>query len=267
MSKPPTTLLATRCATLLSSLDHELDWRLSDNEQKSYITAILPFFSEDASDTRLRQTLIAYHEDHALVESLRAREHTQSEANWSAWSKQVIAILHHAGLLWSSDFAVDAEDLAQIAQMELIRSLASFRYSSRFSTWAYQVIVRSVQRHLRNAKAQKRAARPESLDQLPADIDIEQANDENPTTLAEVHTLAAQIEAILTDYAGQRLARIFQLWASADLSAEEIGRRVKLSPSRVRTLLAQAREHLRQHPQIRAWLEDGEGRADCQAEA
>jgi RNA polymerase sigma-70 factor (ECF subfamily) len=235
---------------------------LSDDEQKSYISALLPLLSDDVSDTRLRQTLIAYHADHALVESLRARGHMQSEANWNAWSKQVIAILQRAGLLWSSDFAVDSEDLAQIAQMELIRSLASFRYNSRFSTWAYQVVVRGVQRHLRNARAQKRAARPESLDQLPADIEIKQDNLENPITLAEAHTLAEQIAAILTDYADQRLAQIFQLWANADLSAEEIGRRVKLSPSRVRTLLAQAREHLRQHPQIRAWLDDDGDGAD-----
>jgi RNA polymerase sigma factor (sigma-70 family) len=183
---------------------------------------------------------------------------------WTSWMAQVLLILRKAGLDWSSDMLFDGEDLAQIARIELVRAIASFHYASRFSTWAHQVIVRSVQRAIRDRQALKRAIRPASLDQLPH-VDASIGDAEHPESAAAARVLAERIAAVLEEQADQRLARIFHLWAVADLRVEEIGKIVHLHPSRVRALLLQARQILRDAPEIQSWREDIDDRDRAQA--
>ncbi|MDQ2998922.1 MAG: sigma-70 family RNA polymerase sigma factor, partial [Chloroflexota bacterium] len=196
-----------------------------------------------------------------LVQALLRREHAGHDAAWMVWFGHVLAILRHAGLAWSNDASIDLEDLAQVARAELARALPSFRYASRFSTWAHQVIVQSTQRYIRDRQALKRAGRPDSLEQLLAEeqpvIDKEQ-----PDAEAEARVLAALIDTILSAQPDQRFAIIFRLWAQHDMRVEEIGQRVQLSPSQVRVLLKRIRELLQQHPSITTWEDDqpkGEG--------
>jgi RNA polymerase sigma factor (sigma-70 family) len=160
-------------------------------------------------------------------------------------------------MAWSDDAAIDVDDLSQIARIELLRSLGSYRYASRFSTWVTQVVIRSVRCAIRDGRALKRHGRSLSLDQ-PGVPDAAISVAEAPDSVSGANLLAEQIDTVLSQSADARLARIFRLWAVADLSTAEIGALVKLHPSRVRALLLQARLALRQHPEIQTWQEHDE---------
>src|SRR5262249_37742412 len=149
-----------------------------------------------------------YHQDHALVQALLQHGHAQHDRAWNAWFGQVIPILRHAGLAWLDDAAIDLEDLAQAARAELARALPSFRYASRFSTWAHQVIVQSTQRFIRDRQALKRAGRPTSLEQTRVD-DLPVRAADRPEAEAHARVLAALINDILIAQPDPRLAQIF----------------------------------------------------------
>lgn len=244
--------LAARCAAMLALLNVELGWRLSADECATYCAALAGLIEHTCLDARLRQAIVCYHLDHALVEALADRLHHQHDPSWAAWMERVLAILRGAGLAWSDDAAIGADDLAQVARAELARALPGFRYGSRFSTWSHQVIVRSVRRYLRDLRAHKRAARPASLDRSCAPEPPVDSR-EHPEALADARVLAALIDSILAEQPDKRLAEIFRLWAHADLQVEEIGRRVRLSQSQVRLLLGRIREVLRNDPSISEW--------------
>jgi RNA polymerase sigma factor (sigma-70 family) len=237
---------------MVQQLNEELGWGLSSEEQQTYSAHIDIYLSDMYTEPRLRALIICYHQDHALVQALRDNQHGAYNEAWQIWMTQVVAIVKRAGLAWSSDAAVDLDDLVQIARVEIVRSIASFQYQSRFSTWAYRVVVQSVQRYIRDSQALKRTIHPDSLDYLP-----EHAAPNYHGDYLEAHVDGSLLlERIMTFLAAQpdtRLARIFHLWAVNDRSTEEIGRLIQLSPARTRALLAQARVLLRDHPDIRQW--------------
>jgi RNA polymerase sigma factor (sigma-70 family) len=242
---------------MIQQLNDELGWNLSLDEQQAYTGHIFTYLPEQCSDSKLRTIVVAYHEDHALVQALCDIQHHAHDTAWQAWRAQIAAILQRAGLIWSRDPAVDSDDLIQVAQSELVRSIAQFQYHSRFSTWAYRVVVQSVQRSIRNSQALKRAVRPDSLDQL-AEGDTPHYSE----NYLEAHTagqmLLERIVALLAAHSDERLAVIFRLAVVDDRSTEEIGQLVQLHPSRVRALLAQARTFLREHSDIRQWNDSTE---------
>lgn len=239
------------------ALNEELHWNLDLLALQRYLSNLSSYAPEGCPDALLRSMIVNYHLDHQLVAALRDQNHAQHDAAWTDWLQQVLAILHHNGLAWSDDVALDAEDLAQIARAALVHSLGSYRYASRLSTWAHQVVVQSVRRALRDSRAAKRAGRPESLDQLPSG-DLPDKPIEHPETLASAAALSDQIATILNQHGGPRLVAIFQLWAINDLRPAQIGALVALHPSRVRTLLLEARRLLQQHPTIQSWQGDAQ---------
>ncbi len=174
---------------------------------------------------------------------------------------QVVPILRSAGLYWSNDAAVDAEDLAQNARAALAEALPRFRYASHLSTWTYGVVVQSAKRFVRDQNRLKRAVRPVSLDQLALpDQPLPAA--EQPETIVAARELIAQIDAVLAATGDERFVAIFRLWAQHDWRAEDIGRRVGLSASRVRTLIQSICGTLQQSSAIQAWLDDSRGPGD-----
>ncbi len=99
------------------------------------------------------------------VAALRDARQAGHEQAWQQWMHQALLILRRAGLAWSSDQAVDSDDLAQIARAELVRALPSYRYQSRLFIWANRVVVQIARRHLRDSRRSKargpaRLARP-----------------------------------------------------------------------------------------------------------
>jgi RNA polymerase sigma factor (sigma-70 family) len=250
--------LELRCEAIVAALNEEEGWTLSAGELQAYRCDIPCYLPDPCSESQIHMVATNYHRDHALVQTLLEPDHQQHTAAWTEWMPQVIRILQHAGLARSDDTAENSEDLTQVALMALVRALPHFRYASRFSTWAYQVIVQSVQRHLRDQRAAKRAVRADSLEQSGGyHVPIGEA--EHPVLVAEAHVLAELIERLLAAQPDQRLVRIFRLWAYADARVEEIGQQVQLSPARVRILLNQIRDLLQHNPDIQAWL-DSENR-------
>lgn len=238
-----------RCLAMIALLSDTYSWNLSEEEQQQYATEIAHFVPEDAQEELLQRIIHNYHADHEVVEQLRTRDHPQHDTRWSEWIGQVAGIILHAGFTWSSDPATDIEDLAQIAQIELIRSIGAFTYQSRFSTWSYRVVVRSIQRFLRDNKASKRVQRSESLNQTAA-LAVPLKEADQPENQATANVLVARTLAILAEHHDQRLALIFNLWAFHDRPIDEIAEVVRLSPSRVRVLLSRARKILQTHTDL-----------------
>jgi RNA polymerase sigma factor (sigma-70 family) len=246
-----TTLLAN-WFVVIAVLNTEREWNLSSDDIARYMLALRRFLPETCTASELRRICGYYHADHQFVEALRRSSHPLHNDHWIAWIAQASQILRGAGLAWSSDGAVDCEDLGQIAQMALVASLPKFAYRSSFSTWAHQVVVQSVCRHIRDSYAQKRAQRPDSLDAMP-EFDTPAYDDDQPERQAITNDLLDQINAIFTNEGEARLARIFYLWAVEDRTTTDIGSLIHLHPSRVRALLSQARTLLQQHSTIQTW--------------
>lgn len=242
-----------QCRQLIAACDRQLGWALDGTARERYAAAVAPLLAGLPID-RWPAVAANFHADHRSVEALRAAGHPGHARAWERWSSQALGVLRSAGLDWSSDGAVGAEDMVQIALAALAQALPSYRYHSRFSSWAYSVIVRSAQRQLRFAGAQRRSAAPASLEAVdegdqpagPADTQEQQAR---------ARLLAEGVGRVLAAHRDRRLGPIFHLWAVEERTSAEIGELVGLHESRVRALLKQAREELRASPEIRAWAE------------
>lgn len=237
-----------RCLAMIDLLNHTYSWKLSEEEQQQYATEIVHFVHEDAQDALLQQIILNYHADHEVIAQLRSVDHPKHNTQWTELIGRVSGIIRQAGFSWSNDPAIDTEDLAQLAQVELIRSIGGFTYQSRFSTWTYRVVVRSIQRFVRDSKAGKRATRPDSLSQTAA-LNVPLNEAEQPENQVAATALTAHMLTTLAER-DERLALIFNLWAIHDQRIEEIAEIVKLHPSRVRTLLKQARTILQTHADL-----------------
>lgn len=244
-----------RCSAMVESCNETLGWGLDKRANERYVDALIQLVDEQVAHDELRTRLVNYHADHEQVEALRDALHPQHVAAWQQWTQQILGVLRANGLAWSADAAVDLEDLAQFVRAELVRALPSYRYRSRLSSWVYQLAVQSVVRQVRYAHAAKRATRPDPLDALAEHSGAPDPAD-GPELLARAGLLAEQVGAILAAQPDQRLGYIFYLWAVKEKSTAEIGALVQLHASRVRALLAQARQLLRAHPAIQAWHDD-----------
>jgi RNA polymerase sigma factor (sigma-70 family) len=244
-----------RCAAMVAALNAELGWHLEADRQQAYVAALLAYLLVPPAELKLRQMVIAYHLDHALVEALRDHASPQYEGTWAQRYAQVMRILQHQGLGAAGDVLADTQDLAQTALEELIRALPSFRYASRFSTWAYTVIIRSAQRYLRDRNAAKRSGKPESLDQQP-EWNLAFGTADSPEALAQVRALSRLINMLLDRHGDWRLAEVFRLWAIEDQRVADIARCMRLSPARVSGLIEQVCQLLQHDPAILAWIGD-----------
>jgi RNA polymerase sigma factor (sigma-70 family) len=243
-----------RCAALLAALDMEFGWHLDADQQRAYVTALAGYLTATADDAALHTLIRHYHADHELVHALRDSADPQHDAAWTAWCGHAVRIAHRHAFGAADDPLVDADDLAQLALDELAQALPSYRYASRFSTWAYSVITRRVQRYVRDSRAAKRAGRPVSLDELGAAGQLTT----DPAAIAapaEANALLELILDVLGQAADTRLVYIYYLWVVEEQRLAQIGQRVHLSAGRVSILIGQATEILRQHPAMLAWID------------
>jgi RNA polymerase sigma-70 factor (ECF subfamily) len=123
----------------------------------------------------------------------------------------------------------DAEDAVQDSFVKIYRGAASFRGGSRFSTWAYRVLVNSCYDMLR-----KRRRWPE-----PA----EGAATSRLTAPATDHPLRLSLEACLEDLHPKRRA-VFLLFEVEGLTHREVGDILGLPEATSRTLLFEAKRDL-----------------------
>lgn len=246
------------CADMVALLSRTEGWGLSDGEADDLAAVATSHMPQGASDEQIRRLICNIRRDYAGVAALQEPGDPTHHQEWAAWLGQAIAILRHAHLDWSHDGAVDLDDLAQIALLELARSLPTFHYQSRFSTWAYQVIAGGVRRHLRDMSARKRRGHIDpSVD--PADVERAIGAGDLPEAQVRAQILHTIVYSELTEAMGARNSAVFRLWASQDLSAEMIGQRVGLSVARVYAVIKRARQYLCARESLQSWVESVEG--------
>lgn len=243
-----------RCARVVAALSDELKWALQASKQERYVDNILRIKDVSTlSDAELRLLVTRYHLDHEAVDRLLNRQHPLHNETWESWLNQVTRFLQSSGFGRSGLTTVDIEDLCQHACAEVFKALPSFQYGSRLSTWIFQVASRSIQRFLRDQRAKKRTVNQISLDLHPS---FEQQSDESmlPESEADSRSLFELVMQRLSTLSDQRSRDIFLLWAACDQTTADIGKRVHLSPQRVRALVAEVRTLLQQDPDLLAWF-------------
>jgi RNA polymerase sigma factor (sigma-70 family) len=248
----PRTRLYAVCLQLIAVLNESQGWKADPAELEELALAGVNYISENDHEVQIARILTNMYLDRAHVIALQQRVHGQHHEAWAGWFERVHAILRHKGLVWTPDDSVDIDDLAQVALTELAIALPNYRYLSRFSTWAYQVIANSVQRYKQKLQAQKRRC---EIDRQVAlnDIELSVGERELPEHVAASRALEQLVEQALLAVQGERNARIFWLWARADLAVETISARVGLSVARVNAIIAQSRKQLRVHEHIQRW--------------
>lgn len=253
---------AQHALAIITQLNAEEMWELSTETQREYVQCVVSYLSDAVvfSDALLRIMLRYYHTEHALVEALRDPGHPEHSEQWLKWTKQVLRILaaQLAGGYAAIESLISLEDLAQEAMHDLWRGLPSFRYQSRFYTWAYAVICHCLSRHYRALQTQKRNAliQIQSLEGMLSLIDtLPDRATLAPDEAALDGSFATLLRQVLARHPDDRLVPIFQLWAYEERTLRVIGEQLNLSTARVHTLLGQAIALLRNETAIRDWLE------------
>ena len=251
----PDAIVWVRWQAWIAALNERYGWGLNPHTQAAYLEAFSGFLKPDCSETVFACTCQYYHADHRLVADLLKPGCTADDHYVRAWFTSVLTILRANGIDWAHDTATDGTDLVQIACEAVLKSLGSFRYNSRFKTWAYKVVIQSVRHYLRTQRAKKRSAPTISLDlALESQNNIAVKYADLATNRVQSTIFANRVIAILRKEKDERLALLFALWTIYDQSPTDIAQRVGLSTSHVRLLLDQARKHLRTHPEIQEWL-------------
>lgn len=135
----------------------------------------------------------------------------------------------------------EAEDLAQDVFFRVYRASAKYTPQAKFSTWLFRIVTNMCLNEIRDRGRHKilSLAPDEVLTQHPS----REPGGEPSHGIQQRETrdqVRAAIDALPDT---QRLAIIYDKYQ--DLSYEEIGVRMKLSPMAVKSLLSRARENLR----------------------
>lgn len=249
----------TRVLTQIETVAYTNGWNLSLAKKRQYAVDISRYTDVSMSEQKLQVVITNYHHEHAIVQHLFDTNSTEHEHTWEEWISQTLRVLRRSNKgVWLNDPAMDEDDIRQNVSCELFRALPSYQYQSRLMTWAFSVAHNCLRQQKRYNKASKRALQPESLDDLH-DYELPLEISDYVETAIHAKSLLEIINTALQQLPDQRLAVIFQLWAVQDKRVADIGECVHLHPSRVRVLLHNARTTLEEHPDIKAWVDAGNG--------
>ncbi|HEU4327504.1 MAG TPA: sigma-70 family RNA polymerase sigma factor [Roseiflexaceae bacterium] len=240
---------------MIATLDQQLGWNLDEPARLRYQEELVGLLSEPCPEELLRQTVQCYHVDHELVQTLRDANHPSHYAAWEDMRLRVLMTLKSKGFGDYTNGSVDFDDLVQIALVDLSASLVRFRFASRLATWLHVVALNSARRTLRTQRATRRAATTVPLEH-PVNEDLAIPSTAQPESLADYQLLLAMIATGLRAQNDERLLPIFQLWALDDQRLADIGNAMRLSKSRVSTLLEEARTVLRGYLRQHHWVDD-----------
>lgn len=158
------TAILARYRALVAELNSAQQLGLDTNTQAAYAAALLSHYQPHTSDQQLLSQLRYYHEEHGRVAALADSAHPHHEAEWREITDYSMRIIHARQLVRQHQLLLTDEDLLQIAIEALTRSLASYHYHARFTTWLYNIVTRSAHKANRDQQAGKRAGKPASLD-------------------------------------------------------------------------------------------------------
>jgi len=244
--------LSQRCRSCVEDLNNREEWGLYEAARVAYAVEILSRVPASSLDRQLEQVVRYYHHEHARVATLTDADHPGHATAWQWVNDEIRRVAQVKRLGWSSDRAIELDDLVQAARIEIARAIGAYHFESTLRTWLQSVTARRLLRFHRDSLAEKRAGRPESL------VDAEAVTVEWDDFEVRIRTkaLCEQIDHILRTTGDTRLATIFRQKYIHDRSAEAIGSQFQLHPSRIRALLKQARAILAQDTGLRGWLND-----------
>lgn len=232
-------IAAAQWRRMLVELAQHSSWNLSPSQIDEYVSRIARLSPPPAAQPRCEQVLRNFHQDHAMVIALRDERSANHQDAWSWAHEEIRQAARSKRLLWSGDRAVEENDLIQIVQTEVFRSIGEYRFESSLRTWLHSVTIRRLSRFHRDQGAAKRA-----VQLAPLEAAQHRVTDDDLESQALASALAADVAVILSTAKDRRLLQIFQLHMLDDRSIEEIGVRLALHPSRVRALLKTLRELL-----------------------
>lgn len=119
-------------------------WGLAVQQEQEYATALVAHMPQVYPDQLVSLMAWCYHHDHRFVEALRSGETLEGQDAWQRCRAQLPALLDYTQLRWDIDNSADQEDLVEIGALAIFQALPQFHYTTRFSTWMYQVFRRSV---------------------------------------------------------------------------------------------------------------------------
>jgi RNA polymerase sigma factor (sigma-70 family) len=248
--------IAAQWRPTLVELAQRLSWNLSNEQLDAYLSNLARLGLPPPLQPYCEQVLRYFHHDHPIMLALRDEEHADHQRAWAWVSEEIQRVARIKGLLWSGDRSVERTDLVQLVQAEVVRSLGEYRFESSLRTWLQSVTIRRLSRFHRDSGAAKRAvqlAPLEAVEQRPVDDDVEHQ--------ALASALVADVAHTLSTAKDKRMLQLFQLSMLADRSAEEIGERLQLHPSRVRALLKVLRELLASDERVAQWRSSADLRA------
>jgi RNA polymerase sigma factor (sigma-70 family) len=240
--------LGPRCRAVILMLNLRERWGLTDEEIDTYVEQITDQVPHAILATSLEIVASHFHADHKLVAALRNEQNPDHGAVWKKITSDITRIIRFKNLDRSPDRAVELTDVIQVAQVELARAIGNYHYKSSLRTWLQSVTIQRLRRYHRDNSAAKRSAQLEPLEDATEQVEGESIE---PQIMAS--ELEAEIQRKLSAQQGERVARIFHMRMIDELSAQEVGERVNLHPSRVRTLLRLALELLKNDADIRSW--------------
>lgn len=145
----------------------------------------------------------------------------------------------------------EADDLAQLALMQILGSAGSYRGECSLEYWADRIAVRTVMKHIHKVRRRERLSEAVHEPSVPSE-DIEGQ--------AESHGLRKRLAVLLQKLSSdRRTAVVLHHVQGYDLSeiSELTGAPVNTVRDRLRIGRAQLRQHILRDPALRDWVERG----------
>lgn len=145
----------------------------------------------------------------------------------------------------------EADDLAQLALMQILGSAGSYRGECSLEYWADRISVRTVMKHIHKVRRRER---------LSEGMHEPQGQTEEVDEQAEGHGLRKRLACLLQKLSpDRRTAVVLHHVQGYDLSeiSEITGAPVNTVRDRLRVGRAQLRQHILRDPALRDWFERG----------
>jgi RNA polymerase sigma-70 factor (ECF subfamily) len=145
----------------------------------------------------------------------------------------------------------EADDLAQLALLQILGSAGSYRGECSLEYWADRIAVRTVMKHIHKMRRRERLS--EGMQTPPGIVDDVEGQ-------AETHALRKRLAALLQKISGDRRTAVVlhhvQGYDLAEIS-EMTGAPVNTVRDRLRVGRAQLRQHILRDPALSEWFERG----------
>jgi RNA polymerase sigma-70 factor (ECF subfamily) len=133
----------------------------------------------------------------------------------------------------------DAEDIAQDVFVKAYRSLADFRWESKFSTWLFTITRTSCISFLRKKKLDT-----QSLDNERTGLQVENKESGFRADIIEQKSRHAMLNEAIS-MLGMNDSQVLTLFYKGEQTLEEIGKIMGLDPNTVKVKLHRARQRLK----------------------